>query len=848
MNLNKFTEKAQEAVLAAPHLASELNHAQVEPEHLLVTLVEQPNGVVPSVVRRLGVEPAAIAGALRAHLAKQPKAHGGSEPHLSPRLRVVFDAAQAEAKAMQDEYVSTEHLLLGILNEPGKAASLDTLKANGVTREKVLEALTSVRGSQRVTDQNPEGKYEALEKYGRDLTELARKGKLDPVIGRDEEVRRVIQVLSRRTKNNPVLIGEPGVGKTAIVEGLAQRIIRGDVPEGLKKKRIVTLDMGALIAGAKYRGEFEDRLKAVLKEVSEAEGQIVLFIDELHTVVGAGAAEGSMDASNMLKPMLARGELHTIGATTLDEYRKYIEKDAALERRFQPVTVGEPTVEDTISILRGLRERYEIHHGVKFKDAALVAAAVLSHRYIADRFLPDKAIDLMDESASKLRMEIDSMPVELDEVRRRIMQLEIEREALRKEKDKASKDRLAKLEKDLADLKEQDTQLRSHWEQEKEAIQAGRQLKEQLERVRVEVEQAQRSGDYAVASELQYGRVPELESQIKERETRLQSLQQVKSMLKEEVDEEDIAEVVGKWTGIPVSRLMEGEIQKLLKMEDRLHQRVVGQDEAIISVSNAIRRARAGLQDPHRPLGSFIFLGPTGVGKTELARALAEFLFDDEQAMVRLDMSEYQEKHTVSRMIGAPPGYVGYDEAGQLTEAVRRRPYAVVLFDEVEKAHPEVLNVLLQLLDDGRLTDGKGRVVDFTNTVIIMTSNLRDLDALRSHFRPEFINRIDDIVFFHSLDQGHIRQIVDIQLRGLLKRLADRKIRITLSDAAKDFLVREGYDPVYGARPLKRALQRLLLDPLALRVLDGEFRDGDTVVVDLAGDKISFVKGQPVNV
>ena len=858
MNLNKFTEKAQEAVLAAPQLASELSHPQAEPEHLLVTLVEQPNGVVPSVFRKLDVESSAVAGAARAALAKQPKAHGGSEPQLSPRLRVVFDAAQAEAKAMQDEYVSTEHLLLGLLNETGKSVTVDQLKANGITRAKVLEALTTVRGNQRVTDQNPEGKYEALEKYGRDLTELARKGKLDPVIGRDEEVRRVIQVLSRRTKNNPVLIGEPGVGKTAIVEGLAQRIVRGDVPEGLKDKRIVTLDMGALIAGAKYRGEFEDRLKAVLKEVSGADGRVVLFIDELHTVVGAGASEGSMDASNMLKPMLARGELHTIGATTLDEYRKYIEKDAALERRFQPVNVGEPTVEDTISILRGLRERYEIHHGVKFKDAALVAAAVLSQRYIADRFLPDKAIDLMDEAASKLRMEIDSMPVELDEVRRRIMQLEIEREALRKEKDQASKDRLAKLEKDLADLKEQDTELRSHWEQEKDAIQAGRQLKEQLEKVRVEVEQAQRSGDYAAASELQYGRVPELEAKIKERERRLQGLQQVKSMLKEEVDEEDIADVVGKWTGIPVSRLLEGEVQKLLKMEERLHQRLVGQDEAVVSVSNAIRRARAGLQDPHRPLGSFIFLGPTGVGKTELTRALAEFLFDSEQATIRLDMSEYQEKHTVSRMIGAPPGYVGYDEAGQLTEAVRRRPYAVVLFDEVEKAHPEVLNVLLQLLDDGRLTDGKGRVVDFTNTVVIMTSNLRDREALRGHFRPEFINRIDDIVLFHALDRGHIRQIVDIQLRGLLTRLAARKIHITLSDAAKDFLVSEGYDPVYGARPLKRALQRLLLDPLALRVLDGEFRDGDTVAVELTrprqgsgeagAEQISFAKGHPINV
>jgi ATP-dependent Clp protease ATP-binding subunit ClpB len=847
MNLNKFTEKAQEAVIAAPQLASEMSHAQIEPEHLLVTLTEQQGGVVPSVLRKLNVDPAELARVVRDHLARQPKAHGGAEPHLSPRLRAILDAAQADAKSMQDEFVSTEHLLLGLLGETGRSASLDALKARGVTRERVLEALTAVRGSQRVTDQNPEGKYEALQKYGRDLTELARKGKLDPVIGRDEEVRRVIQVLSRRTKNNPVLIGEPGVGKTAIVEGLAQRIVRGDVPEGLKEKQIVTLDMGSLIAGAKYRGEFEDRLKAVLKEVSDSAGQIVLFIDELHTVVGAGAAEGSMDASNMLKPMLARGELHTIGATTLNEYQKYIEKDAALERRFQPVNVGEPTVEDTISILRGLRERYEIHHGVKFKDAALVAAAMLSHRYISDRFLPDKAIDLMDEAASKLRMEIDSLPVELDEVQRRTMQLEIEREALRKEKDAASKDRLQKLEKDLANLKEEATELRSHWEQEKEAIQKGRELKEKLEQVKLEVERAQRAGDYAKASELQYGQVPQLEAEIKNQETRLAELQKAKSMLKEEVDEEDIAEVVGKWTGIPVSRLMEGEIQKLLKMEERLHLRVVGQEEAIRATANAIRRARAGLQDPNRPLGSFIFLGPTGVGKTELARALAEFLFDDEQAMVRIDMSEYQEKHTVSRMIGAPPGYVGYDEAGQLTEAVRRRPYAVVLFDEIEKAHPEVLNVMLQLLDDGRLTDGKGRVVDFTNTVIVMTSNLRDQDALRAHFRPEFINRIDEIVWFHALEKEHIRQIVEIQMRGLLKRLSDRKITVELTDAAKDFLVREGYDPVYGARPLKRALQRKLLDPLALRVLEGAFREGDTIAVDVTGDELSFVKGRPVH-
>ena len=847
MNLNKFTEKAQEAVVAAPQLAQEMNHSQVDPEHLLVTLVEQAGGVVPSVLRKIGVDPGELAKAARDYLSRQPKAHGGSEPHLSPRLRVVLDAAQADAKAMQDEFVSTEHLLMGVIGEPGRATSVDLLKARGISREKVLEALASVRGSQRVTDQNPEGKYEALEKYGRDLTELARKGKLDPVIGRDEEVRRVIQVLSRRTKNNPVLIGEPGVGKTAIVEGLAQRIIRGDVPEGLKKKRIVTLDMGSLIAGAKYRGEFEDRLKAVLKEVADAEGQIVLFIDELHTVVGAGASEGSMDASNMLKPMLARGELHTIGATTLNEYQKYIEKDAALERRFQPVNVGEPTVEDTISILRGLRERYEIHHGVKFKDAALVAAAVLSNRYITDRFLPDKAIDLIDEAASKLRMEIDSLPVELDEVQRRMMQLEIEREALRKETDKASKDRLAKLDKELADLKEEATELRSHWEQEKEAIQAGRTLKEELEQVRGEIERAQRAGDYAKASELQYGKVPQLEADIKKHEARLQELQQAKSMLKEEVDEEDIASVVGKWTGIPVSRLMEGEIQKLLKMEERLHHRVVGQEEAIRAVANAIRRARAGLQDPNRPLGSFIFLGPTGVGKTELARALAEFMFDDEHAMVRIDMSEYQEKHTVSRMIGAPPGYVGYDEAGQLTEAVRRRPYSVVLFDEIEKAHPEVLNVLLQLLDDGRLTDGKGRRVDFTNSVVIMTSNIRDQESLRAHFRPEFINRIDEIVFFHSLDQEHIKKIVDIQLGGLLKRLSERKIAVELTDAAKDFLVREGYDPVYGARPLKRALQRRLLDPLALRVLEGSFHEGDTITVDVSGDELKFAKGHAVN-
>jgi ATP-dependent Clp protease ATP-binding subunit ClpB len=860
MNLNKFTEKAQEAVLASPQLATELSHAQVEPEHLLVALVEQPEGVVPSVLRKANADPAAIARSLREHLGKQPKAYGGSEPHLSPRLRVVLDAAQAEARTMQDEYVSTEHLLLGIVSEPGKSAANDLLKPRGITRDGVLAALSAIRGSQRVTDQNPEGKYQALERYARDLTALARKGKLDPVIGRDEEVRRVIQVLSRRTKNNPVLIGEPGVGKTAIVEGLAQRIVRGDVPEGLKNKKIAALDMGALVAGAKYRGEFEERLKAVLKEITEAEGQVVLFIDELHTVVGAGAAEGSLDASNMLKPMLARGELHTIGATTLDEYRKHIEKDAALERRFQPVMVGEPTVEDTISILRGLRERYEIHHKVKFKDAALVAAAVLSHRYITDRFLPDKAIDLMDEAASRLRMEIDSMPTELDEVRRRVMQLEIEREALRKETDPASRDRLDRLEKELANLKEKETQLKAQWEQEKAEISGSTNIKEQLEQARLELDAAIRAGDYHKASELQYGRIPDLEKRLAQQDG--DGAAKGPRMLKLDVDAEDIAEVVGKWTGIPVSRLMEGEIQKLLRMETRLHDRVIGQDEAIIAVANAIRRARAGLQDPNRPLGSFIFLGPTGVGKTELARALAEFLFDDEQAMIRIDMSEYQEKHTVSRLIGAPPGYIGYDEAGQLTEAVRRRPYSVVLFDEIEKAHPEVLNVMLQLLDDGRLTDSKGRTVDFKNTVVIMTSNIGShfmaevgasgelsegvrrqvTEALRQHFRPEFLNRIDEIIVFHPLSRAHMKEIIDIQLRGLMKRLADRKIKVELTDTAKEFLVQEGYDPTYGARPLKRTIQKRVLDPLAVRVLEGDFTEGDRVVVDAGDGGLTFAK------
>ncbi len=859
MNLNKFTEKAQEAVLGAQQLAESLNHPQIEPEHLLVTLVGQDNGVVPALLRRVQLDPAAIARDARAAVGKQPQVHGGSQATVSPRLTRVADLAQAEAGRLKDEYVSTEHLFLAIAGETGRSPAARVLQQHGLTPDRILSALTEVRGSQRVTDQHPENTYEALERYGRDLTALALKGRLDPVIGRDEEIRRVIQVLSRRTKNNPVLIGEPGVGKTAVVEGLAQRIVRGDVPEGLKDRKIIALDMGALVAGAKYRGEFEERLKAVLKEIVTSEGQIVLFIDELHTVVGAGAAEGSLDASNMLKPLLARGDLHAIGATTLDEYRKHIEKDAALERRFQPVVVGEPSVEDTISILRGLRERYEIHHGVKLKDAALVAAALLSNRYIADRFLPDKAIDLVDEAAARLRMEIDSMPVELDELERRVMQLEIEREALRKETDKASRERLEKLDRELADLKENRSRLKTQWEQEKDAISQTRTLKEELEALRLDIERTQRAGDYAKASELQYGRLPQLEKEIVVREGHLTSGTR---MLKEEVDEEDIAAIVSRWTHIPVSKLMKGEIQKLLRMEDRLHQRVVGQDEAVTAVANAIRRARAGLQDPNRPLGSFMFLGPTGVGKTEMARALAEFLFDDEQALIRIDMSEYQEKHTVSRLVGAPPGYVGYDEAGQLTEAVRRRPYAVVLFDEIEKAHPEVVNVMLQLLDDGRLTDAKGRTVDFKNTVVIMTSNLGSplltdreqadtisddvrrevMEVVRTHFRPEFLNRIDEVILFHPLSRTHLASIIAIQARHLLKRLEDRKIHVELSDPARALLVREGYDPAYGARPLKRTIQKLVLDPLARRVLEGEFGEGDTVTIDAEAGTLVFRK------
>ncbi len=853
----RFTEKAQEAIGAAQRETESRRLAQLEGEALLAGLLQQTDGVVPQILVKLDVDPAAVLREVTEELDRAPRLQYSAEATVGSGLRKVLQQAEQSAKQFGDDYVSTEHLLLGLLSvDSAPAAKL--LLRHGVSRDRVLEALTQIRGGQRVTDPNPEGKYQALEKYGRDLTELARAGKLDPVIGRDEEIRRVIQVLSRRTKNNPVLIGEPGVGKTAIAEGLAQRVVRGDVPEGLNDKLIVALDLGALIAGAKFRGEFEERLKAVLKEVTDAAGGIILFIDELHTVVGAGAAEGAMDASNMLKPMLARGELHAIGATTLDEYRKYIEKDAALERRFQPVMVGEPSVEDTISILRGLRERYETHHQVRILDSALVAAAVLSHRYIADRFLPDKAIDLVDEAAAKLRMEITSMPVELDEAERRIMQLEIEREALKKEKDEPSRQRLDALEKELANLREERDALRSRWDQERQSIQRVSELRDEIDRTKTELEQVERAYDLNRAAELRYGKLPELESQLQEAERKSSHDDAAGRLLKEEVDAEDIADVVSRWTGVPVSRLLEGEVEKLLRMEERLHLRVIGQDEAVEAVANAIRRARAGLSDPHRPLGSFIFLGPTGVGKTELARALAEFLFDDEQAMVRIDMSEYMERHAVSRLIGAPPGYVGYEEGGQLTEAVRRRPYSVLLLDEIEKAHPDVFNVLLQILDDGRATDGQGRTVDFRNTVIIMTSNLgstyitgasasgdaemrdRVMEALRANFRPEFLNRVDEVIIFKALSREQIGEIVEIQLALVARRLADRRISIQLTPAAKEWLANRGYDPVFGARPLKRLIQKEVLDELARLMLSGQLRDGETVTVDTEHGKLVF--------
>ncbi len=859
MRYDKLTIKSQEALAEAQSQASSRGHSEIQPAHLLKALLGQPEGSTVPVLQKLGLSIGALQGRLEEHVARIPKVSGGAQPNLAAATSRVLQAAFDEAEALKDEYVSTEHLLLAIASAKDEPAAR-LLREAGADRETLLKALASVRGGARVTDPDPESKYQALEKFGRDLTDLARKGKVDPVVGRDEEIRRVVQVLSRRTKNNPVLIGEPGVGKTAIAEGLAQRIVAGDVPQTLSDRRVVALDVGALIAGTKYRGEFEDRLKAVLREIAEAEGRVILFLDELHTIVGAGAAEGAADAANMLKPALARGELHCIGATTLDEYRKHVEKDAALERRFQPVFVGEPSVEDTISILRGLKERYEVHHGVRIQDSALVAAATLSNRYITDRFLPDKAIDLVDEAASRVRVQIDSMPEELDQLERKRTQLEIEREALKKERDKASRERLAHLEKEIAELQQEGSALKARWENEKSAIAAVRALKEKREALNLELERATRAHDLERAARIRHGELLEIERQLDAEQKKLEAFQAEGSLLSEEVTADEIAEIVSKWTGIPVSRMLEGEQEKLLRMEDQLRKRVVGQDDALEAVSAAVRRARAGLQDPDRPIGSFIFLGPTGVGKTETARALAEFLFDDEHAMTRIDMSEYMEKHTVSRLIGAPPGYVGYEEGGQLTEAVRRRPYSVVLFDEIEKAHGDVFNVLLQILDDGRLTDGQGRTVDFRNTVLIMTSNVgsqhiallsdeaeierRVDEALRSRFKPEFLNRIDEIIVFHQLGRGELARIVDIQLERVRRLLRDRGLELEVSAEARQRLAEKGYDPHYGARPLKRVIQRMVQDPLALRILEGEFPEGSRVLVDarLADEGLEFRK------